>query len=156
MNEKQTKEALCSLALERAEEYKERLAGLNPANKTEIKALKMLLNLTNICAGLGNCDNTVAVKEKQIRFLHVFDENLPYLDSLVGDDRDSFIIFAAAVSMVYSHFYAKPKALVEGKPTIGAEEAFEAKLKYDCIREILEKWIAWWGENGCVKCEVSL
>ena len=88
MNGQQTKEALFSLALERAGEYKDRLAALDGANKTEIKALKMLLNLTNICAGLGNCDNTVAVKEKQIRDLHLFDEYLPYLDSLEGDERE--------------------------------------------------------------------
>ena len=155
MNGQQTKEALLSLAVERAGEYKERLAALDPANKTETKALKMLLNLTNICAGLGNCDNTVSVKEMQMRNLHVFDEYLPYLDSLKGDERESFIVFAAAVSMVHFHFYAPAKVIVEGN-SVSAKEEFEAKVKYGCIREILEKWIAWWNENGCVKCGVAL
>ena len=158
MNGQETSEALWALATEHEKEYGERLAALDPTSKTEIKALKMLLNYTKNCAGFARINydgKSRSVRESQIRFLHIFDEYLSYLDTLKGDDRDAFLIFAASVSMVYSHFYVRAKNIVEGK-TENADEAFEAKLKYDCTREILEKWIAWWGENGCVKCEMSL
>ncbi|MBR0302867.1 MAG: hypothetical protein IJQ80_03365 [Clostridia bacterium] len=156
MNGPQTSEALYSLAMEHEKEYEERLSALDPTNKTEIKALKMLHNFTKICAGFARyVEKDRSVRESQIRFFHIFDEYLSYLDTLEIDDRDSFLIFAASVSMVYSHFYVRAKSVVEEEPE-NADEAFEAKLKYDCTREILEKWIVWWSENGCVKCEVSL
>ena len=158
MNGPQTGEALYALAMEHEKEYEERLSTLDQTNKTEIKALKMLQNLTKICADFARMSydgKGRAVRESQIRLFHIFDEHLSYLDTLKIDDRDSFLIFAASVSMVYSNFYVCAKNVVEGKRE-NADEAFEAKLKYDCTREILEKWIAWWGENGCVKCEVAL
>ncbi len=158
MNEKQTKDALYALASEREQEYMDRLATLNFLNKTERKVLKILLNYTRNCAGFAKMDymgKGCVVREKQIRDLHVFDDHLSFLEILEGDNKKSFIIYAAAVSMVYSNFYIGAKAIIE-KGTASADELFEAKLKYDCAREILEKWIAWWKENGCVDCEVVL
>lgn len=158
MNGQQTKEALYALASKKEQEYIDRLVALDRANKTERKALKMLLNYTRNCAGFTKMDymgNGFIVREEQIRNIHLFDNYLPYLESLNGDSRESFLVYAAAVSIVYANFYAAAKAVVE-KGTANVNEAFEAKLKFDCTREILEKWITWWNENGFVKCEVVL
>ncbi len=158
MNGKQTKDALYSIASEREQEYIVRLAALDFFNKTEKKVLRILLNYTRNCAGFARMDymgNGYVVREKQIRDLHVFDDYLSYLDTLKGDSKDAFMIYTASFSMVYSNFYVGAKAIIE-KGTASVEEAFEAKLKFDCTREILTKWADWWKENGCVNCEVAL
>lgn len=158
MNGQQTREALYKLASEREREFEIQLATLDPANKTERKALNALLNFTRNCAGfpcMRYMGNDYTVREDQIRNLHVFDDYLFCLDTLKGDEKESFLMYAASVSMVYSQFYACAKAIVTGTE-MSAHDAFEAKLKYDCTREILEKWIAWWNQHGCVKCEVKL
>ncbi|MBR6917083.1 MAG: hypothetical protein IKN38_02760 [Clostridia bacterium] len=152
-----TKDALTSLASERETEYTNRLAALDPSNKTETKALKILLNITQICAGFPKMEyagGDFPAREKMIRDLHVFDGYLSYFDELKGDDRGSFIIFAAAVSMVHYNFFSPAKRAVEENTS--AERTFTEKLKYDCTREVLGKWLKWWNENGPVKCEVML
>ncbi|MBR0303243.1 MAG: hypothetical protein IJQ80_05290 [Clostridia bacterium] len=149
----ETKEALSSIALGRENEYRDRLAELAPENKTEIKALKVLINIARLCSDLIEKDHEV--REAQLRNIRMFDEYLPALETLEEEDRKSFVVFAAAVSMVYCNFYAPARAAAE-ESAAGADEVFVAKLKYGATREILEKWIAWWNANGCVACEVAL
>ncbi|MBQ8551827.1 MAG: hypothetical protein IJ428_03330 [Clostridia bacterium] len=151
MNGKETMTALHELAKRYADEYVSRLAELSPDAKTERKALLIQKNMAEICAVFPKYEyngHIYETREKQVfgQNNHYFDAYRRTYDSLDADEREAFLIYAAAITLARCNFYDKRKAELDcGEGT--AESVFEARLICGVVGQILDDWCAWWRQN---------
>ena len=157
MNRQQTMTALFAIADAYAKQYEAQAAVLDRNAKIEKKALMIERNMASNCASFARMEyngNIYPVREKMVfRQYHYFDAYLEEFAGLTGDARESFLVFAHAVTMVRGCFYDRHKTALEAAETAGnAEGVFENRLICGVCVQILDDWCAWWKENGGVDC----
>lgn len=150
MNGKDTMIALHGLAKRYADEYDARLTELAPDAKIERKALSIQKNMAEIGGTFPRYEyngHVYDTREKQVfGQLHYFDEHRETFERLTEGEREAFLIYTAAVSMLRCNFYDKRRAVLEVADA-DAEAVFEARLICGVVGQILDDWRQWWRDN---------
>ena len=154
MNGQETMTALAAIADGYAARFIEQAAALDKTAKMEKKALMIERNMAVHCktfALMKYDGNIYPVREKMVfRQYHYFDDYRAAFDALTGDARESFLVFAHAVTMIRGCFYDRHNAALDSAGDAG--EIFENRLICGVLGQILADWRDWWKENGCIDC----
>ena len=150
---------MAEIAKEKRDLYVQKMAELDKNAKTEKKALAISKNMAVHCAsfvtlGLNACEKGFAENRVFRQSWHCFDDCKPDYDSLNSEDKEIFLVFAFAVSMIKCCFYYRKKNLLAAKENHTAEEVFEARIIVGVIEEIFKEWQKFWDENGVIKCRI--
>lgn len=162
-----TEKALAEISGKFIENVQDKLNHIDSGNKMELKALKIVLNisknatsfLTYRYSDASYSEKYYTVRENKV-FLFpgessYFAELKEWYDKNENtDEKQSFLVYAHAVQSVRSNFIDHKKAeLASAKEANDVEKIFEASLIIDTLNEILEQWGIWWEENGCISCK---
>ena len=162
MTGQETKDAMTKIAQCERAVFTEKLNALpkNAKTQTERKALKICEQLAGNCSGFVQIDfsgHFYDTREKRIfsqnwNFFETYKEAYQKLD---GDDKESFLVYAFAVSMVKMCFLdQRMKKLEAAEAVTDVELIFESKIILGVLGKIMDGWRTWWKENGCFPCEV--
>ena len=162
MNGAEMRKALSGIALGKAKEYKEKLEEIDPNAAHERRALLIASKIAENCAGFVNIEfrgHFYEVRERRIfgQGYYDFDACKQVFETLSGDDKESFLVFAFSMVMAIHNFLAGSVEVGQTEENASKrdiEKAFADRIKSGVTREILLLWQAFWNENGCVKCEV--
>lgn len=168
MNMQETAKALAAIAQARVNEFDTQLAALDPAAKTERKALTIARQMAVHAASFAMMParggaafvgggGSIAMYERRIfrEFPWFRDCEMAYR-ALDEDGQGSFRTYAFAFGFVKETFYDKRKVVLVAPDGAQANALFEAKIICGVLGDILGAWQAWWRENGCIACEVAL
>ena len=162
MNGREMRTALSDIALCKAKEYKEKLEEIDKNAAHERRALLIAAKIAENCAGFVNIDfmgRFYEVRERRVfgQGYHDFDAFKQVFETLSGDDKESFLVYAFSMVMVIHNFSTGSVEVEQNANSASKrdiEKAFDDRIKSGVTREILLLWQAFWNENGCVKCEV--
>ncbi|MBQ8508951.1 MAG: hypothetical protein IJ493_03495 [Clostridia bacterium] len=157
MNGTETMAALREIAHRYQEQYDAQIEALSKDAKLERKALLIQRNMAGHCASFARMEyngHIYDTRERMIfRSYHYFDVHRDAYAQLAGDERESFLIYAHAISMVRGCFYDKHKAeLAAAEASGNVEGVFEQLLICGVVGQILDDWRAWWKKNGTMDC----
>ncbi len=156
MNAQETKQAMIEIASTYRNDCVRQVQSLDKTAKNERRAWIMQKQLAENCIGFLNLTfpNDFAVREKRVfgEALHYFDEYKTDYERLEQDEKECFLVYAFAVTMVRH-------ALLDGRmrePKTDAAGAFENTIVIGVLRKIINDWTSYWNMQGCFCCEVSL
>lgn len=168
MNLQETAKALAEIAQAKVTEFDTQLAALDPAAKTERKALIIARQMASHAANFAMMParggaafvgggGSVAMYERRIfREFPWFRDCEAAYRALDEAGQGSFRGFAFAFGMVKANFYDRRKGVFDASEGANANALFEAKIICGVLGDILGAWQVWWRENGCIACEVTL
>ena len=167
MNTLETAKALAEIAQARVNEFDTQLAALDPAAKTERKALTIARQMASHAANFAMMPargsaafvgggGSVAMYERRIfrefAWFRACEADYRALDE---DGQGSFRAYAFALGMVKANFYDRRKAVLDAAQS-STEARFEAQVICGVLGDILGAWQDWWRENGVLACEVAI
>ncbi len=157
MNGTETMAALCGIANKWERQYEEALAALPKEAKLERKALIIQKNMASHCGNFARIEYNGHIYDTRERMVfvqhHRFDSCRSAYDALEGGEREMFLVWAHAVTMVRHCFYdSHREALAKAEENGEAETVFEQRLICGTVGQILDEWYAWWKQNGVMKC----
>lgn len=168
MNMHETAKALAEIAQAKVNEFDTQLAALEPAAKTERKALTIARQMASHAASFammparGGAAFVGGGGKKEMFERRIFREFPWFRDceaayrALDEDGQGSFRTYAFAFGFIKETFYDKRKAVLDAPEGANANALFEAKIICGVLGDILTAWQAWWRENGCIACEVAV
>ena len=168
MNLQDTAQALAGIARAKLNEFDTQLSALDPAAKTERKALTIARQMASHAANFAMMParggaafvgggGSIAMYERRIfREFPWFRDCEAAYRALDENEQGGFRAYAFALGMAKTAFYDKRKAVLDAPDNAPANALFEAKIICGALGDILAAWQAWWRENGCIACEVAL
>ena len=150
-------DALIAIAQTIVEEYDAQIKALDPAAKTEKKALIIQREMASLCnrAGLvgfahpNYCENP-RIPDSRFRTITAhYPSVTAYYDSLSEDDRRVVLPYLHSLYFMSINFLIPWGAeLTRAEGAGDAAAAFELKLKINTVTRVLEARRAWWQENA--------
>ena len=159
MNGAQAMRELYAIAHEYSQRYDADAAKLPKEARMEKKALTIERNIAENCAGFPRMEYSGHIYDTRERMIfcqnHYFDAYRKPFEVLDGDDRETFLIWAHAMTMVQRCFYDKHRETLAAAEASGdVEGVFENRLICGVVGQILDDWRTWWKRHGCMDCEV--
>ena len=150
-------EALIAVAQTIVDEYDARIKALDPAAKTEKKALIIQREMASLCNRAGlvgfahpNYCEDARIPDSRFRTITAhYPAVTAYYDSLSEDDRRVVLPYLHSLYFMSINFLIPWRAeLTRAEGAGDAAAAFELKLKINTVTRVLEARRNWWKENA--------
>ncbi len=150
MTAQQIQSGLYEIAHKYEIEYTAQANALAPTAQNERKALLIAAQLAKHCADFTKMGENAEMREKRVfhQGLHYFDVQKSTYDSFSPQDKDCFLIYAFAVTMVRHCFYDR-RLQMQGNAT----HNFENKVILGALDIIFQEWNTFWNAHGRLHCE---
>lgn len=148
--------ALAQIVIAKNEECKRKLASVDKQNLTERKALALESGIYDLCLNggllLANKDREAALRLK-MRVLPNFIKRYPDLQAKFeqADENEKLRIVASLYGEIWMFDQIVLKYQNELEKATACNDAkgvFEANLKLDVVKDVLDDWQNWRKENG--------
>ncbi len=150
-------QALKDIAQTIADEYDAKIKTLDPAAKTEKKALSIQREIARLCnhAGLNgfstpNYERHMELADRRFRNITArYPAVTAYYDALTEDDRRAVLHYLRSLYfMAYTFLIPWKAELARAKDAGDAAAVFELELKINTVTRVLDARNAWWLENA--------
>ncbi len=150
MTAQQIQSGLYEIARKYEIAYTAQARTLAPTAQNERKALLIAAQFAKHCADFTKMGENATIREKRVfhQGHHYFDTQKSAYDFLLPQDKDCFLIYAFAVTMVRHCFYDR-RLQMPGNAT----HNFENKVILGALDIIFQEWNTFWNAQGRLHCE---